>query len=54
MGPAISCGFDSRPVSGGDAPDGGFFATSPPAPIIGPKLQPVGALSFKYVWRFLQ
>ncbi|MEP6920701.1 MAG: HYR domain-containing protein [bacterium] len=35
--PDLSCGIDSRPVSGGDAPDGGFFATSPPAPIIGPK-----------------
>lgn len=31
------CAIDSRPVPGGDAPDGGFFATSPPAPIIGPK-----------------
>ena len=31
------CAIDSRPVPGADAPDGGFFATSPPAPIIGPK-----------------
>jgi hypothetical protein len=34
---AAPCAIDSRPVAGGDAPDGGFFATSPPAPIIGPK-----------------
>jgi hypothetical protein len=31
------CAIDSRPVPGGNAPDGGFFATSPPAPIIGNK-----------------
>jgi hypothetical protein len=31
------CAIDSRPVPGSNAPDGGFFATSPPAPIIGPK-----------------
>jgi hypothetical protein len=31
------CAADSRPVSGSNAPDGGFFVTSPPAPIIGPK-----------------
>jgi len=31
------CATDSRPVSGSNAPDGGFFVTSPPAPIIGPK-----------------
>lgn len=31
------CGVDSRPVPGADAPDGGFFVTSPPAPIIGLK-----------------
>ncbi len=35
--PKLPCGVDSRPVPGGDAPDGGFFATNPPAPIIGPK-----------------
>jgi hypothetical protein len=35
--PQFPCGIDSRPVFGGDAPDGGFFATSPPAPVIGPK-----------------
>ena len=35
--PRIPCAIDSRPVLGADAPDGGFFATSPPAPIIGPK-----------------
>ena len=34
---SAACGVDSRPVAGGDAPDGGFFATSPPAPVIGPK-----------------
>jgi hypothetical protein len=34
---AAPCATDSRPVPGADAPDGGFFATSPPAPIIGPK-----------------
>lgn len=32
-----ACGLDSRPVSGGNAPDGGFFAESPPAPVIGKK-----------------
>ncbi len=31
------CAVDSRPVAGADSPDGGFFATSPPAPVIGPK-----------------
>ena len=31
------CGNDSRPVPGSDAPDGGFFAESPPAPVIGKK-----------------
>lgn len=31
------CATDSRPVAGANAPDGGFFVTSPPAPIIGPK-----------------
>jgi hypothetical protein len=35
--PQSPCGIDSRPVFGSDAPDGGFFATSPPAPIIGTK-----------------
>jgi hypothetical protein len=35
--PQSPCGIDSRPVPGGNAPDGGFFATSPPAPIIGSK-----------------
>jgi hypothetical protein len=34
---SAACGIDSRPVPGGDAPDGGFFAQSPPAPIIGNK-----------------
>lgn len=32
-----SCGVDGRPVVGSDAPDGGFFAENPPAPIIGRK-----------------
>lgn len=32
-----ACGVDSRPVSGGNAPDGGFFAENPPAPVIGKK-----------------
>lgn len=32
-----ACGLDSRPVSGSNAPDGGFFAESPPAPVIGKK-----------------
>jgi len=32
-----ACGVDSRPVTGFNAPDGGFFATFPFAPIIGPK-----------------
>jgi hypothetical protein len=32
-----ACAVDSRPVAGADAPDGGFFAASPPAPVIGPK-----------------
>jgi hypothetical protein len=54
MGPSLTCGFDSRPVIGSNAPDGGFFATSPPAPVIGPKQRPIGAMSFKYLWRFLQ
>ena len=31
------CAVDSRPVAGADSPDGGFFVTSPPAPVIGPK-----------------
>jgi hypothetical protein len=31
------CAIDSRPVQGSNAPDGGFFAESPPAPIIGRK-----------------
>ena len=31
------CAIDSRPVPGSNAPDGGFFAESPPAPIIGRK-----------------
>ena len=31
------CAVDSRPVPGSDAPDGGFFAESPPAPVIGKK-----------------
>jgi hypothetical protein len=31
------CAIDSRPVAGADSPDGGFFITSPPAPVIGPK-----------------
>jgi hypothetical protein len=53
QGPALTCGFDSRPVIGSNAPDGGFFATSPPAPIIGSKL-PVSGTAFKYIWRFLQ
>ncbi len=35
--PRAACAVDSRPVPGADAPDGGFFVTSPPAPIIGPK-----------------
>jgi len=35
--PQLPCGVDSRPVPGGSAPDGGFFATNPPAPIIGSK-----------------
>jgi hypothetical protein len=35
--PYLPCGIDSRPVHGGDAPDGGFYATSPPARIIGTK-----------------
>ena len=51
QGPSFGCGVDSRPVTGGDAPDGGFFATSPPAPVIGSKLRPIST-SFKYVWRF--
>jgi len=33
------CRIDSRPVPGSDAPDGGFFAESPPAPVIGKKQQ---------------
>ncbi|MEO5856186.1 MAG: HYR domain-containing protein [Chthoniobacterales bacterium] len=32
-----TCATDSRPVPGADAPDGGFFVTSPPAPVIGSK-----------------
>ena len=32
-----ACGLDSRPVLGSNAPDGGFFAESPPAPVIGKK-----------------
>lgn len=31
------CAIDSRPVPGADAPDGGFFVTSPPAPVIEPQ-----------------
>ncbi len=34
---SVGCGINSRPVPGADAPDGGFFVTSPPAPIIGSK-----------------
>jgi hypothetical protein len=33
--PLAFCAIDSRPVVGNDAPDGGFFAESPPAPLIG-------------------
>ena len=36
--PLAFCAIDSRPMPGNDAPDGGFFAESPPAPIIGFKL----------------
>ena len=53
QGPSFTCGFDSRPVIGSDAPDGGFFATSPPAPIIGSKHSPFST-AFKYLWRFLE
>ena len=53
QGPSFTCGFDSRPVIASDAPDGGFFATSPPAPIIGSKHSPFST-AFKYVWRFLE
>jgi hypothetical protein len=35
--PFSFCATDSRPVPGNDAPDGGFFAQSPPAPVIGSK-----------------
>ena len=35
--PFTFCAIDSRPVPGNNAPDGGFFAQSPPAPIIGRK-----------------
>ena len=35
--PFSFCAIDSRPVPGSDAPDGGFFAQSPPAAIIGKK-----------------
>jgi hypothetical protein len=35
--PLSFCAIDSRPALGGDAPDGGFFAQSPPAPVIGRK-----------------
>jgi hypothetical protein len=35
--PLTFCAIDSRPVPGNDAPDGGFFAQSPPAPVIGKK-----------------
>jgi hypothetical protein len=35
--PSSFCAIDSRPVPGSDAPDGGFFAESPPAPVIGRK-----------------
>ena len=38
VGPSSApCAVDSRPVPGSDAPDGGFFAESPPAPVIGKK-----------------
>lgn len=35
--PFTFCAIDNRPVPGGNASDGGFFAVSPPAPIIGKK-----------------
>ena len=35
--PFTFCAIDSRPVPGSNAPDGGFFAQSPPALIIGRK-----------------
>lgn len=35
--PFTFCAIDSRPVPGNNAPDGGFFAQSPPALIIGRK-----------------
>ena len=35
--PLTFCAIDSRPVPGSNAPDGGFFAQSPPALIIGRK-----------------
>jgi len=54
MGSPLTCGIDSRPVAGGNAPDGGFFATSPPAPVIGPKQRPNSASAFKSIWNFLQ
>lgn len=36
-GPSSTCAVDSRPIPGSDAPDGGFFAENPPAPVIGKK-----------------
>jgi hypothetical protein len=33
----LFCGIDSRPVTGFNAPDGGFYVMFPFAPIIGPK-----------------
>ena len=35
--PPGACAVDSRSVPGSNAPDGGFFAESPPAPVIGKK-----------------